>query len=48
MVAGHCFQLVTKDMGASARRKENQSSSSSRKWQKTFAPRVSQGWGSDY
>ena len=31
MVAGHCFQLVRKDMGASAKRKENQSSSSSRK-----------------
>ena len=35
MVAGHCFRLVKKDMGASAKRKENQSSSSSRKKVKT-------------
>ena len=31
MVVGHCFQLVRKDTGASAKRKENQSSSSSKK-----------------
>ena len=31
MVAGHCFRLVRKDTGASARSKENQSSSTSRK-----------------
>ena len=31
MVASHCFRLVRKDTGSSARRKENQSSSSSRK-----------------
>ena len=31
MVAGHCFRLVRKDTGASAKRKENQSSSSFRK-----------------
>ena len=31
IVAGHCFQLVRKDTGANAKRKENQSSSSSRK-----------------
>ena len=35
MVAGHCFLLVKKDTGASARRKVNQSSSSFRKKQKT-------------
>ena len=37
MVAGHCFRLVGKDMGASDMRKESQSSSSSRKKQKTSA-----------
>ena len=31
MVVGHCFRLVRKDRGTSAKRKENQSSSSSRK-----------------
>ena len=31
MVAGHCFRLVKKDTGASAKRKKNQSSYSSRK-----------------
>ena len=31
MVAGHCFRIVKKYMGANAKRKENQSSSSSRK-----------------
>ena len=31
MVACHCFRIVKKDAGASAKRKENQSSSSSRK-----------------
>ena len=31
MVASHCFRLVKKDTGASAKRKENQSSSNSRK-----------------
>ena len=35
MVAGHYFRLVEKDMGASAKRKDNQSSSSSRKKNKT-------------
>ena len=35
MVAGHCFRLVKKDTGASAKRKENQSFSSYRKKQKT-------------
>ena len=41
MVAGHCFQLVGKDTGASDKRKESQSSSSSRNRQNTSAPRVS-------
>ena len=31
MVAGHCFRLVRNDTGISAKRKENKSSSSSRK-----------------
>ena len=31
MVVGHCFRLVRKDTGASARGTKNQSSSSSRK-----------------
>ena len=34
-MGGHCFQLVRKDTGASVKMKENQSSSSSRKKQKT-------------
>ena len=35
MVAGHCFQLVRKDTGANAKRKENRSSYSSKKKRKT-------------
>ena len=31
MVAGHCFRLVRKHTSTSAKRKENQSSSNSRK-----------------
>ena len=34
-VVGHCFRLVRKDTSASAKMKENQSFSSSRKKQKT-------------
>ena len=52
MVASHCFLVVKKDMGASAKRKENQSSSSFRKKQKTYVSygfqrrgRVYQGQG---
>ena len=37
-----------RDMGASAKRKENQSSSSSGKKQKTSIPRGFQGWGRGY
>ena len=37
MVAGHCFRLVGKDTGASDKRKESHSSSSSRKKHKTSA-----------
>ena len=48
MVASHCFRLVRKDTCASARRKENQSSSSSRVKQKTFASYGFQGWGHGY
>ena len=48
MVAGHCFLLVRKDTGASARRKENQSSSNSRKKQKTSALYGFQGRGHFY
>ena len=48
MMAGHCFRLVKKDMGASAKRKEIQSSSSSRKKQKTFVSYGFQGRGHDY
>ena len=37
MVVGHCFRLVRKDMGASTKRKENQSfSNSGRKWKTLF------------
>ena len=48
MVVGHCFRLVRKDIGASAKRKENQSSSNSRKKQKTFVLYGFQGRGCDY
>ena len=48
MVAGHFFRLVKKDTGASARRKENQSSSISRKKQKTSASYGFQGRGHCY
>ena len=37
VVAGHCFGLVKKDTSTSAKRKENQSSSTFRKKQKTYA-----------
>ena len=37
-----------RDMGASAKRKENQSSSSSRKKGKTFVSYGFQEWGRDY
>ena len=48
MVAGHCFRLVRKDMGASTKRKENQSfSNSGRKW-KTSIPQEFQGQGGSY
>ena len=47
MVAGHCFRVVRKDTGASARRKENQSSSSWKK-QKTSASYGFQGQGHIY
>ena len=43
MVEGHCFRLVRKDTGASAKRKDNQSSSRSRKKQKTSASYGFQG-----
>ena len=43
MVAGHHFQLVRRDTGASGKRKESQPSSSSRKKQKTYASHGSQG-----
>ena len=36
MVVGHCFRLVRKDVGSSAKRKENQSYSNSRKKQKNY------------
>ena len=45
MVAGHCFRLVRKDTGASAKRKKNQFSSSSRKKQKTSVSYGFQGRG---
>ena len=45
MVAGHCFQLVGKDTGASDKRKESQPSSSSRKKQKTSSSHGTQGHG---
>ena len=48
MVAGHCFRLVRKDTGASAKRKENQSSSSSRKKHKTSISYGFQELGHDY
>ena len=48
MVAGHCFRLVRKDMGASAKRKENQSSSNSKKKQKTYVSYGFQGWSRGY
>ena len=48
MVAGHCFRLVRKDTGASAKRKENQSSFSSRKKPKTFVSSGFQGRGRGY
>ena len=48
LVAGHCFRLVRKDMGASAKMKENQSSSSSRNKQKTSVSYEFQGRGNDY
>ena len=48
MVVGHCFRLVRKDTGASARRKENQYSSSSRKKRKTSASYGFQGRGHCY
>ena len=35
MVTGHCFRLVKKNTGTSAKRKKNQSSSNSRKNKKT-------------
>ena len=48
MVASHCFRLVKKYMGASAKRKENQYFSSSRKKQKTSILYGFQGWGRGY
>ena len=48
MVASHCFRLVRKDTCVSARRKGNQSSSSSRKKHKTSSSYGFQGWGHDY
>ena len=48
MVVGHCFRLVRKDTDISARRKENQSFSNSRKKQKTSALYRFQGQGHFY
>ena len=48
MVVGHCFRLIRRDMGASAKRKENQSPSSSKKNQKTSTLYGFQGWGRGY
>ena len=48
MVAGHCFRLVRKDTSASAKGKENQSSSSSGKKHKTSILYGFQGQGHDY
>ena len=48
IVVSHCFRLVRKDTGASVRRKENQSSSNSRKKQKTSASYGFQGRGHYY
>ena len=47
MVAGHCW-LVKKDTGANAKRKENQSSSSFGKKEKTSVSYGFQRWGHDY
>ena len=48
MVAGHYFQLVRKDTGASVKRKKNKSSSNSRKKQKTSVSYRFQGRGCGY
>ena len=48
MVAGHCFRLVIKDTSACAKRKENQSSFSSRKKQKTSVSYGFQGLSRGY
>ena len=48
MVVGHCFRLVRKDMGVSAKRKENQSSSSSGKKQKTSVSYEFHEWGREF
>ena len=48
MVVGHCFRLVRKAMGASVKRMENQSSSSSRKNQKTYVSYGFKGRGRIY
>ena len=48
MVVGHYFRLVKKDMGASAKRKKNQSSYSSRNKQKTSVSYGFRGQGHGY
>ena len=48
MVAGHCFQLVRKDIGVSGKRKKNQSSYISWKKQNTSISYGFLGQGHDY